>query len=1125
MRRFPLLIACAITLFCGMSDAAEITAEQAKTAVRNWRAREAAPMGTAVLGQTVRGVSTIADRGGTAPLFHVVRLEEGGFVVTAADDGITPIIMFSGDGDLDPSPANPLWTLLNTDMAQRKTALTGVLAAQGMAAPKMNTHAPDSPKAQWAALLDERGIPKGLSAVSDVRVSPFVQARWGQEGLYNRYAFKNGSDEFPVGCVGVCGAQIMRHFRFPIAAVTPGMYACAVNGVETGVSMKGGFYSWSSMPDALGSLSSDSSSLAVSKLIFDVATASYTSWEPESSSATMEALTLAFTERFHYLDAQVIREPSATAMRNAILANLDFGIPVGLGIHNSGAVVGHAVVADGYGYHNNTLYCHLNMGWSGAYDAWYNLPIIDVPDDGYNVLSALIFNISTEYANGAYCTGRILDRNGNPAAGATFEVAYRDGSKSGPHTVNSKGMYAFHASFSGASAALTVNALLPGYKGSASVTLQQSAWDKVGNRWGLDIRADTPTPYVITLNPNGGSGGTASVNVGMGSYLPDRQTAPSRAGYTFLGYYTTSAPDGGTRYYDSEMNGTTVWNDISVATLYARWSANTYTATLNPNSGVGGTPSVSVTYDAALPPASAPTRTGYAFTGYFDAGGAQYYSPSMSGVRPWNKPGNTTLYAGWAPNTYSVTFDAQGGTVTPSTRTVTFDSTLGVLPVPALDGLYFAGWWTVPGGAGTRVTRFTRLTSEGLTLYAYWVSDPALAQYQYLSDPGNAGATPVWNTAYEGFSYDAQHAVRGTVTLSVKTSIRKTQGTETTNWTFTAKAILQNATVNFSAKTWHGAAGDLSITAKTGETLTLRVERNRFWGTLTDGRVGDTLYVDGVRNVFADRKDAAAQTRLNTLKGCYTMALCSVIDSPMAEPAGYLSLTVWNSGTVKIAGKLPNGTAVSGSGKLLEGLSNDDWLAIALFKPLFMKKGHIGALLWLDPETKVIRTDRDYGWFTTVKKAEGPAQELDAVGGFYNPVLAGAKPAYRLSAYVDAPLAVALPNAVPLIFANGKLALANKALTPKLDKKAGAYVYDPVNPAQATLTFTPKTGLFKGSFKLWHDTYGANGKLTHKAVTVPYAGVIVTTKDAAFTETPSGLGHCLVPGANRAKHPWPVWIE
>lgn len=71
-------------------------------------------------------------------------------------------------------------------------------------------------------------------------------------------------------------------------------------------------------------------------------------------------------------------------------------------------------------------------------------------------------------------------------------------------------------------------------------------------------------------------------------------------------------------------------------TLYAQWTAKTFTVTLN-NQGAttAGTASVTATYDSAMPSATMPMRTGYTFNGYYDAtsGGTQYYTASGASAR------------------------------------------------------------------------------------------------------------------------------------------------------------------------------------------------------------------------------------------------------------------------------------------------------------------------------------------------------------------------------------------------------------------------------------------------------------------------------------------------------------
>lgn len=77
---------------------------------------------------------------------------------------------------------------------------------------------------------------------------------------------------------------------------------------------------------------------------------------------------------------------------------------------------------------------------------------------------------------------------------------------------------------------------------------------------------------------------------------------------------------------------------------------STYTITLNKDGGSGGTSKVYVEYGDSMPCATAPSKRGYKFGGYYtsrNGGGIQYYTASMSSARRWNKLSNITLYAYW----------------------------------------------------------------------------------------------------------------------------------------------------------------------------------------------------------------------------------------------------------------------------------------------------------------------------------------------------------------------------------------------------------------------------------------------------------------------------------------------
>ena len=182
----------------------------------------------------------------------------------------------------------------------------------------------------------------------------------------------------------------------------------------------------------------------------------------------------------------------------------------------------------------------------------------------------------------------------------------------------------------------------------------------------------------IAFDFQGGNGSTTEVTATYGEAMPTA-TAPSRTGYTFAGYYYYSEANGqGTKYYNADMTSVRTWNvDEPEVTLHAKWIGNTYAVTLDPQGGTGGSTSVTATYGQPLPSGlTAPTKPGYEFRGYYGIensdweesqgndiyyGGKQYYDKDMNGVEPWDKTDGGTIFAHWAPATYIVTLDANGG--------------------------------------------------------------------------------------------------------------------------------------------------------------------------------------------------------------------------------------------------------------------------------------------------------------------------------------------------------------------------------------------------------------------------------------------------------------------------------
>jgi len=146
---------------------------------------------------------------------------------------------------------------------------------------------------------------------------------------------------------------------------------------------------------------------------------------------------------------------------------------------------GHGVVVDGYGYDTSTraktLYHHVNMGWSGHEDIWYNLPDIG----NYDTIPVCIYNIFPE-GTGEIISGRVTDASGQPIWGASVGADLR--TKRYETVTNNKGVYALTKLPS--AAMFTVQASLSGLtftKQSVGTGTSRDREASAGNRWGINF--------------------------------------------------------------------------------------------------------------------------------------------------------------------------------------------------------------------------------------------------------------------------------------------------------------------------------------------------------------------------------------------------------------------------------------------------------------------------------------------------------------------------------------------------------------------------------------------------------------------------------------------------------------
>ncbi len=261
----------------------------------------------------------------------------------------------------------------------------------------------------------------------------------------------------------------------------------------------------------------------------------------------------------------------------------------------------------------------------------------------------------------------------------------------------------------------------------------------------------TANKYTVTFDKQNGTGGSTSAAATFNSAMP-AITVPIRTGYTFGGYYTAKN-GGGTQYYTSSGSSAKNWNIAANTTLYAKWTAKTYTVTFDKQNGTGGSTSAAATFNSAMPAITVPIRTGYTFGGYYTAkngGGTQYYTSSGASARNWNITANTTLYAKWTANSYTIIYNSNKprgasseitGLTASSTHTYDVAGTLTANGY-SLVGRTFKGWSTSANGSvlygdEDTVKNLTSTANGTYNLYAVWQAN------KYTVTFGTAGGSNV----------------------------------------------------------------------------------------------------------------------------------------------------------------------------------------------------------------------------------------------------------------------------------------------------------------------------------------------------------------------------------------------
>ena len=202
-------------------------------------------------------------------------------------------------------------------------------------------------------------------------------------------------------------------------------------------------------------------------------------------------------------------------------------------------------------------------------------------------------------------------------------------------------------------------------------------------------------------------------------------TKRSNGSGSFTGTYSISGNGSATktvtvtfRNFNTD-NGDSATKNVSFSVSVPAWTS--YTITYNANGGSGAPGTQTKWKDQTLTlSGTKPTRTGHSFLGWATSSTATSATYSAGGNYTANSA--ATLYAVWKANTYTVTYNANGGTGAPGNQTKTYGKTLTLSSTkPTRTNYNFKGWGTSASATTVAYASGGNYTANtAVTLYAIW---------------------------------------------------------------------------------------------------------------------------------------------------------------------------------------------------------------------------------------------------------------------------------------------------------------------------------------------------------------------------------------------------------------------
>lgn len=284
-----------------------------------------------------------------------------GYVIVSGDDNFEPVLGYSLEGtfNLDEAPSYIQGFFAKVNLALENSLESGDLAVRRDMLPK-------------EASQLRAGLPD--------QVSPLLgNIKWDQSYPWNSQTPVIQGQNTPVGCVATALAQIMRFHQWPDKGEGSHSY---FDGNGCGKNLSANFaqaeYDFSKMPENFDDRNPTEEEVQeVGEFCSHIGIACNMQYGLNGSGAYTTDAAKAMRNYFRYDKAlmTILRDfYSANEWLEIVFAELANGYPVFYAGSSEGG--GHAFVFDGY---DTKGYVHVNWGWGGMSDGYFNISILN-PD-------------------------------------------------------------------------------------------------------------------------------------------------------------------------------------------------------------------------------------------------------------------------------------------------------------------------------------------------------------------------------------------------------------------------------------------------------------------------------------------------------------------------------------------------------------------------------------------------------------------------------------------------------------------------------------------------------------------------------------------------------------------------